>query len=156
MVGPVCLCSICLSVHSQKEKLKLCMFSTYIEIFMFCTQNRGRKYTSYSMQLISTSFCGSFCTYNNGHLPNKVHYIPQIRGMICIYKILILTHFLSGKYTFIIILSLFFLPECRVFKFSEDELRAFPQMTLNSSINKNPKLLDLKSLSIKWNSCNII
>ncbi len=24
-------------MHSQKEKLKLCMFSTYIEIFMFCT-----------------------------------------------------------------------------------------------------------------------
>ncbi len=24
-------------MHSQKEKLKLCMFSTYIEIFRFCT-----------------------------------------------------------------------------------------------------------------------
>ncbi len=30
------ICLACL-LHSQKEKLKLCMFSTYIEIFMFCT-----------------------------------------------------------------------------------------------------------------------
>ncbi len=36
MPFPCILCP-CLEVHSQKEKLKLCMFSTYIEIFMFCT-----------------------------------------------------------------------------------------------------------------------
>ena len=75
------------------------MFCAYIEIFMFCTQNRGRKCTSYSMQLISTSFWGRFCTYNNRHLTDKVHYVPRIRGMICTYKILIVTHFLCARYT---------------------------------------------------------
>ncbi len=27
-----------METHSQKEKLKLCRFSTHIEIFMFCTK----------------------------------------------------------------------------------------------------------------------
>ncbi len=37
------------NLHSQKEKLKLYRLSTCTEIFMFCSQNRGRKFTSYLM-----------------------------------------------------------------------------------------------------------
>ncbi len=98
---------------------------------MFCTQNRGRKCTSYSMQFISTSFWGRFCTYNNRHLTDKVHNVPQIRGMICTYKILIVTHFLCARNTLnkitlilcmfcyacrsmyiLYLVSSFFLPDC--------------------------------------------
>ncbi len=52
-------------LHSQKEKLKLCRFSTYIEIFMFCTQNRGRKFTSKTNTQLGQ---------DNVHLSTLFHY----------------------------------------------------------------------------------
>ena len=108
MVGWKCSLQYRKILHSQKEKLKLCRFSTYIEILCF-VHRRGAKYSPHtSIQ------CSSFL------LRFEVVFAHTIIGIV--------THFLCGRYTLnkitlefcyacrsryiLYIISLFFLPEC--------------------------------------------
>ncbi len=109
--------------HSQKEKLRFLCFVRRIEVW-----NIPHIQCSWFLPCLEVVFAHTII----GIFTDMVLYIPQIRGMICTYKILTVTHFLCARYTLnkitlilcmlcytchsryiLYLVSLFFLPECR-------------------------------------------